>query len=377
MHPVNVSLAWEGEMNARGFLVALIVLMFLNGNQASFACDPNENCSKCLVSVFGKCKVRGNDPQCEARKLICRRAGPVADLPGMPTGPGGPLAPGGPVPVTPQDLNRCLADVQRCPAYILGRVSYQSIKPIVDGYIGFLMGQGNGRWRSIDPRLANAVSSNYRINPGQVRYATGINTLHGDAITIGNNIFFPGALDLDTRGDQELLFHELEHVVQYQNRGGTEPFLAEYVMKSVGQVASRRSFNVHDYIDIERAAISKASSVIRNEYGWEFLFENQCSQPIDLALHYLDPVDGWSTEGYWRMNSGERSFLADTSGSHLRSKNRVYYYYAEIVGSSYSWSGDVKKVVDADDRELGFRTVEEYPNGNEFRRTFTCTNYHP
>nr|WP_247370466.1 branched-chain amino acid ABC transporter substrate-binding protein [Bradyrhizobium sp. CW10] len=45
------------------------------------ACDSNENCSRCLVSISGKCRQRGNDPACEARKAACQAAPAHVGLP--------------------------------------------------------------------------------------------------------------------------------------------------------------------------------------------------------------------------------------------------------------------------------------------------------
>lgn len=49
------------------------------------ACDPNENCRRCLVSVFGKCHQRGNDQACEARKAACQIGPAHLGLPSSPS----------------------------------------------------------------------------------------------------------------------------------------------------------------------------------------------------------------------------------------------------------------------------------------------------
>jgi hypothetical protein len=43
------------------------------GSCPALACDPNEECSRCLASASGHCITYGNDPVCEARKLACQR----------------------------------------------------------------------------------------------------------------------------------------------------------------------------------------------------------------------------------------------------------------------------------------------------------------
>jgi hypothetical protein len=55
----------------RASFFALLFFFFSIG--WAVACDPNEDCSpRCLVSAFGACVQRGNDPTCEARKSACR-----------------------------------------------------------------------------------------------------------------------------------------------------------------------------------------------------------------------------------------------------------------------------------------------------------------
>ena len=62
--------------------------------------------------------------------------------------------------------------------------------------------------------------------------------------------------------DAWTLFHELQHVVQYANRGGVEPFLAEYALKAGGSVLrGGSSIDMHDNIDLERDANAKADQV--------------------------------------------------------------------------------------------------------------------
>src|SRR5262249_54747679 len=83
---------------------ALLTLLIVGATIAlpiensAFACDPTEDCSRCLASAFGHCITYGNDPLCEARKQACRQAAPPALPPSAnPLGPGGLVVPGLPV----------------------------------------------------------------------------------------------------------------------------------------------------------------------------------------------------------------------------------------------------------------------------------------
>jgi uncharacterized membrane protein len=359
-------------------IIVPLLLSLLYSINAS-ACDPKENCNRCLVSIFGHCKVRGNDPVCEARKAACPVPviGPGVTAPGMPMGPGGVLGPGGPGigPITGEDLKKCIANPSSCPKIVLTSAVYGQLAPVLDQYTSFLEQQGNGRWKSVPNEIASSVRTLYpEINFADIRFAEGINTLHGQAITIGSHIFFPQSLDLDDKDDLRLLFHELEHVGQYIRRGGVRPFLAEYVAKIPGQVIARRSFNVHDALDIERAAISKSDIVLRSYWGREFYVQNSCAHPIQVALAYLPTEGDWKATGYWQVNPSERFYLSDEDGARLRSHNGTSYWYAEATDESgVLYTGDRRITVDTDSRTLNF--LEKHANNpDHFTVNFTCSN---
>ena len=147
---------------------------------------------------------------CEIRKAACRNnLGPVVDL---------TIPAGGPVPW--QITQKCLSDIQKCPSNVLAQLGGAAVQPIVDWYIAYLNSQANGRWQGLDPWFINRVQQFYSVNLYNVHYATGINTIHGQNMTVGNNIFFTQQLNLNNPNDAKLMYHELEHVVQYANRGG-------------------------------------------------------------------------------------------------------------------------------------------------------------
>jgi hypothetical protein len=165
----------------------LICFIFFAGfcsmSSVALACDPHEDCSRCLVSTFGNCQVHGNDPACEIRKAACQVpvVGPAITGPG-PLGPGGVLGPGGPGvgPISFQDLRACIANPSGCPSTILSSTVYAQLAPIIDQYIQFLENQGNGRWQEIPDQMSAVIASQYpAINLSDVRFAENINTVHG------------------------------------------------------------------------------------------------------------------------------------------------------------------------------------------------------
>ncbi|MGO7675073.1 DUF4157 domain-containing protein [Rhizobium ruizarguesonis] len=334
----------------------------------SFGCDPNEDCNRCLASAFGSCITHGNDPVCEVRKKACQISPPLADAPGSPFGPGGPLAKGGPLPT--KTINDCVADISKCPGAILSQVTADVLRPIVSAYISSLEQQANGKWQTIPASYLASAQQYYSVDLHQVRYATNINTLHGQAITIGYEVFFPENIDFNTRAGTELVSHELEHVVQYANRGGINPFIAEYVAKSAGQVISKRSFSVHDYVDLEAAANAKQDQVADAIYGWEFKISNNCPGSIHMAVDYQELDDQWNVEGYWDLDPGVTTLLSNTNGN-IHSRNQIYDFYA--VSGAATYSGPYFHVVPADNQTLGFRRKQvDMSADNEFWLNIDC-----
>ena len=233
-----------------------------------YACDPNEECNRCLASAFGHCITHGNDPICEARKAACQVAPPVVNTPGSPFAPGGVLGQGGPGGISMPQVYSCLGDLGHCPQQVLAGLSYNLIRPILDTYIGFLQNQAGNNVYHLDDNLIAQIQQFYSVDLRNVLYATNINTIHGANVTIGNTIYFVKQMDFNDPNDGWTLYHELEHVVQYANRGGVDPFLAEYVLKATGSVLrGGNSIDMHDNIDLENAANAKANQVAGSGIG--------------------------------------------------------------------------------------------------------------
>jgi Domain of unknown function (DUF4157) len=225
--------------------LSLLILLAINVHPA-LACDPNEDCSTCLASAFGHCIQEGNDPRCEVRKAACQNGISVPN----------------PSVRSPGDVQNCLANLSGCPAQILARIGYDAVRPILDNYIAYLQNQAGNNLFPIDESIIGAIQQFYTIDLHAVRYATNINTIHGANVTIGNTIYFVRNMNFGDPNDLWTLAHELEHVVQYANRGGVEPFLAEYVLKGGGSLLKGgNSIYMHDNIDLESAANAKANQV--------------------------------------------------------------------------------------------------------------------
>lgn len=164
----------------------------------------------------------------------------------------------------------CLSNLRTCPENVVKTLSTNQLLPaarqIVQAYKQGLVAQATakGKWMPVPEEFIKSYAYAFPgVNLREVRVATGINTIHGQAITFATQIFLPQAsLDLKDRDDRILLLHELEHTLQYQRKGGEQPFVDEYLRKGAGQIVACLCFNVHDSIDVEHEAIVTAQNSV-------------------------------------------------------------------------------------------------------------------
>ena len=162
----------------------------------------------------------------------------------------------------PKSWGSCVARPDRCAKKEMRRLGYRVLWPVIERYKHHLFNQGNGRWRRLPPHLIQGVQRFYSVNLNGVKYATNINTIHGQAITWENSIFFPREIDLSRRNDLHWMLHELEHTVHYQRKGGYKGLIGQYGLKAIGKMIERGTFSPHDHIDLERSAQRKANNII-------------------------------------------------------------------------------------------------------------------
>jgi Domain of unknown function (DUF4157) len=164
--------------------------------------------------------------------------------------------------MNPDEVRQCVGDLRGCAPQILARLGYQAIRPVIDQYIGYLRNQAGQNYGLIPPALIAKIQPFYPVDLRAVRFAFNINTVHGLHITIGNEIYFTETLNFSSTRDARTLYHELQHVVQYARRGGIEPFMTKYVLKSGGSIIrGGNTVDVHDNIDLETDADSKSNEV--------------------------------------------------------------------------------------------------------------------
>jgi hypothetical protein len=183
----------------------------------------------------------------------------------------------------PGSWTRCATNLDNCVEQQLGRVVYYAVWPLVERYKEHLFSQVGGNTSSIPNDLAALLQPYYpEIDVSSVGYSTNIDTIHGDHITWENHIFFVSDVNLQSDEGLLLLFHELEHVVQYKNKGGYKNMVSEYLLHAAGAVMESGTVNVHDMISVEEAANRKAIYVMQ-----EFVGNNDLVNPT-LAEQLLD-----------------------------------------------------------------------------------------
>jgi uncharacterized membrane protein len=102
-----------------------------------------------------------------------------------------------------------------------------------------------------------------------------------------------------------------------------------------------------------------------SDTGYVFRFSNKCSNPVKLAIRYVD-VDGqWKTEGYWNYEAGRSATLTDPDNNVLRTKSSVWYYFAESTdGSGLVWRGDNEYAYAG--RKLPMKRMEDRQGDSEW-----------
>jgi len=242
---------------------------------------------------------------------------------------------------TPQAnvIQACVANISRCPDNVIKMAPMQTVWPIMMQYKQGLISQTRGQWFGLPETFIEDFASYYpEINLRQVRYATNINTVHGQAITFANLIFFPSRINLDTEAGIKLMLHELQHTVQYRLKGGEQQFLSEYGMHALGHIIQCRCVNVHDEIGTERDAIAKAADVFRVT-GQPIVVTNKCDDTVNFAVHYLTSSGSWRTRYWYSIPPAERTYLS-ADDRRLMTPNALIYFYAIQPDSNQEWSGN-------------------------------------
>jgi len=146
-------------------------------------------------------------------------------------------------------------------------------------YQNFLNKQSSEKYKKLPKELIEIIQPYYQeIDLEEVSYAENVDTVHGQGITIGHKIYFPSPVNLNSYEGLRWMFHELQHVVQYQREGGELNFLKKYGVEMGKEIFQNKSFNIHDYIEYEAEADKVAYHVL--DLVWSDLWKQIKVKPF-------------------------------------------------------------------------------------------------
>ncbi len=70
---------------------------------------------------------------------------------------------------------------------------------------------------------------------------------------------------------------------------------------------------------------------------------NTCNHPLQVAVSWEDPLDGWRTEGWWPLAASENSSLKSEDGQVRTENGFLYVYAAATDDSGLVWEADNAK----------------------------------
>ena len=124
-------------------------------------------------------------------------------------------------------------------------------------------------WKKLSPRLQQLAQPYFKFPLNKIRYATNVNTLHGDPVTFGYDVFFTKAMSpRQDEDDLRELFKQLKYVEGYEKAGGIWPFLMHHVFGPARKVAfmhivQRRSLDFAGFTPLDRTMEESVEDAVR------------------------------------------------------------------------------------------------------------------
>ena len=166
---------------------------------------------------------------------------------------------------------------------VMALVGCGNVTVSIKGYQAFLDSQVIS-FRKLPEAFAAGAQEHFRSDLSQVEFATGVDTLSGKVVTIGNRIYFPDQVRFNSRPHIVRMLHELEHVDQYQKLG--KQFISKYSIQSLGSTSEMlakgkpRYKSIHDNIELEKEAIEKAELVLAQYRSFFCVKKGACASPF-------------------------------------------------------------------------------------------------
>jgi hypothetical protein len=99
---------------------------------------------------------------------------------------------------------------------------------------------------------------------------------------------------------------------------------------------------------------SSAINIFLKDFDWDLnsisnqkqiYFKNECKYKLKLAICYRYNDVEWTTKYWYSIDAFKGTYLA-SDGVRLKTNNSIVYIYAEIIGGTAKWTGDVRTYFD-------------------------------
>jgi hypothetical protein len=261
-------------------------------------------------------------------------------------------------------VERCIRKSLDCP------VGFNIVKSIKDLYLQDLRKQANGRWKWLPDKFIDEFAKDYpQIDLHRVQFAENIDTRHHQSMTVCNQVFLSVPFNPDQRSSLELMLHELYHSVQCANSGGEDKFLNDYIEHAASTIVDKRSLEIHDDIDLERAADAQATRLI-DAFGWPIVVDSTCNKKLDLYVRFRQVSDAWVIGTYTLQP--KQSVQLTYGNRYAHSKYPSWYMYAEEVGGSFTLDGNFPFSFNGE--FYAMRERQETLKGENFQWKLVCAS---
>ena len=148
------------------------------------------------------------------------------------------------------------------------------VKAILKTYMFYLRTAAKRQgWKTIDIKLRNILAEDFSFPLENVKYATNINTITGQPITFGYDIFFPRSMNIkEDEYDLREMLKQLEYAQTYKSSGGIWPFLEKYLFNKdnppqtkmlLRKCVRQRALNLDDIRSLDKKTDDDAESILQ------------------------------------------------------------------------------------------------------------------
>jgi hypothetical protein len=244
---------------------------------------------------------------------------------------------------------------------------------IVASYFQALEARATDHLKPLPDILRHLLQAHYReIDLGRIYYADSMpdHSFAMDALTVDRHIYMKGNRDfIGSRGDLQLLLHELQHCVQYEIMGGHGEFLLRYMAEGTASAVlvpiswvegiartmidgSWTEHNLHDSMGTEAEATSKAEALI--DEIWNAL-QNPAPYLVGKEVGCAGKPHGIVFDNKLLLFEVGETLRCFTDGGFIGLDERTYGKIS-VLASIRRGQRAIKKVVNGQDSPGAFAT---------------------